>query len=79
VRAELKALEADWQANIHHLITGAAWTVGGLAVTGGTYLLAAPGGTYIVAWGAAAFGLFRVVSGVTGVARIRRHIPPRNR
>lgn len=43
---------------------GALWCIGGLIVTGATYLLAENGGSYIVTWGAILWGGWQYFRGV---------------
>jgi hypothetical protein len=52
-----------------NMLYGALWCLGGLAMTGGTYVMAVTGwanGTYIVAWGAILFGGIQFLRGWTG-------------
>jgi hypothetical protein len=51
------------EAGRRNILRGALWCVGGIVVTAGTYLLAAPGETYIVAWGAIVFGAIQFIRG----------------
>ena len=44
----------------------------GLAITVGTYASAAPGESYFVAWGAAAWGGFKVLSGLPNASNVWR-------
>jgi hypothetical protein len=46
------------------MLIGAAWCVGGLAVTGVTYSMASGGGSYMIAWGPALFGGIQFLRGV---------------
>ena len=50
------------------MIFGALWCIGGILVTGATYVAASGpgGGTYFVAWGAIVFGAIRFFSGLSG-------------
>ncbi len=41
---------------------GALWFFGGLAVTAGSYFMAAPGSGYLITWGAVIFGGLRIVT-----------------
>lgn len=43
---------------------GAIWCIGGLIVTGVTYMLAENGGSYIVTWGAILWGGWQYLRGV---------------
>ncbi len=46
------------------LRSGMLWLVGGLIVTAGSYMLAAPGGTFLVTSGAIFYGLYQIARGV---------------
>jgi hypothetical protein len=50
------------------MVRGALWCIGGILVTGTTYLLASgpAGGTYVIAWGAIVFGAVEFICGATG-------------
>ena len=50
----------------------------GVAVTGITYLLAAPGGPYIAAWGAMLYGWIRIRKGVERKAELLPQARPRS-
>lgn len=51
-----------------HMVIGALWAVGGIAVTALTFSAASSsgGGRYVVAWGAIAFGIFDFFRGLFG-------------
>jgi len=51
-----------------HMVFGALWAVGGIAITALTYSAASSsgGGRYVVAWGAIAFGIFDCFRGLFG-------------
>jgi hypothetical protein len=78
VDALLTPLFTDWRAAMEkhaskQMKIGAAWAVGGLAVTIATYsAVAQSGGTYFVAWGAVLFGTIRFFRGLALSQRARR-------
>ena len=54
--------------HITHMVVGAIWAVLGTGVTVWSYSAAASGGgKYVIAWGAIAYGLFRIGRGVFGM------------
>lgn len=46
------------------VVQGLVWVVGGLVVTGVSYMIASAGGTYFIAWGAVIFGGFQFIRGL---------------
>lgn len=43
---------------------GILWFIGGLIITGGTWLFASEGDTYFIFWGAMIYGVYRLVRGI---------------
>jgi hypothetical protein len=60
--------KAHREAGARNILVGAAWCVGGIAVTALTYQMASGGGTFIVAWGAILFGGIQLVKGLGQLA-----------
>jgi len=50
---------------------GAAWALGGTALTVGAHALGEAGGPFVLAWGAIAFGLVDLVRGLALSSRAR--------
>jgi len=70
-QASQQSAAADNQARTvaeKRMLRGALWCIGGILVTGITYLAASGpgGGTYVVAWGAIVFGAIQFFRGLTG-------------
>jgi hypothetical protein len=60
--------KAHREAGARNIIVGAAWCVGGIAVTALTYELASGGGVFVVAWGAILFGGIQFIKGLGQLA-----------
>ena len=60
--------KAHREAGARNILVGAAFCVGGIAVTALTYQMASGGGTFIVAWGAILFGGIQFVKGLGHLA-----------
>lgn len=65
---EMALKAAERGAARRRIAIGALWVVGGLAVTGVTYLIASGGGTYLVTWGAVIYGGIEMVKGMAALA-----------
>lgn len=59
----IASVNGSGHAGRRQMLLGALWAVGGLAITGATYLSAEPGGSFVMAWGAVAYGLFEIGRG----------------
>lgn len=60
--------KAHREAAARNIMIGAAWCVGGIAVTALTYQLASGGGVFVVAWGAILFGGIQFIKGLGQLA-----------
>ena len=60
-----------------HLLAGAAWCLGGAAVTWATMANAKSGGTYVVAWGAIIAGGIELIYGLRLVLATKDMTPIR--
>lgn len=56
--------KAHREAGARSIMVGAAWCIGGIAVTALTFQMASGGGTFIVAWGAILFGGIQFLRGL---------------
>ena len=56
------------EAGARNAMVGAAWCVGGIAITALTYQLASGGGVFFVAWGAILFGGIQFIKGLGQLA-----------
>lgn len=64
VAVEKQIQSAKKHQSNRNMLFGALWLVGGIVVTAITYSVAEPGGTYVVAWGAIAYGLYKLFIGL---------------
>ena len=60
--------QARREAGARNAMVGAAWCVGGIAVTALTYQLASGGGFFVCAWGAILFGGIQCIKGLGQLA-----------
>ena len=60
--------KAHREAGARNAMVGAAWCVGGIAITALTYQLASGGGVFVVAWGAILFGGIQFIKGLGQLA-----------
>ena len=60
--------QAHREAGARNAMVGAAWCVGGIAVTALSYQLASGGGFFICAWGAILFGGIQFIKGLGQLA-----------
>jgi hypothetical protein len=56
------------------MVRGIFWLTGGSLVTFASFAAATPGGTYWVSWGAIAYGIFQIVTGLLDCRKTQEEI-----